>query len=87
MTLASTKCLSRNGIKSLKVRNLLMNVNLLMTVCSILEYIWRHVSTCLKFGLFVTDMSNNIVSQEEQDRFESNRQNLDRYLGAYPYDR
>lgn len=33
------------------------------------------------------DMKPGSVTAEEQERIESNKQELDRFLGAYPYER
>ena len=38
--------------------------------------------------IFVSaDMKPGSVTAEEQERIESNKQELDRFLGAYPYER
>jgi len=35
----------------------------------------------------MTDVKSEPASTELQERIESNKQELDRYLGVYPYDR
>ncbi|XP_013415495.2 protein AAR2 homolog [Lingula anatina] len=39
-----------------------------------------------KWDKVTEDMKTTEVTKEEQDRVESNRKELDQYLGAYPYD-
>ena len=36
---------------------------------------------------YLLDISEDVISAEEQERMESNKKELDRYLGAYPYER
>ena len=37
--------------------------------------------------LLVVDIKSESASAELQERVESNKQELDQYLGVYPYDR
>jgi len=37
--------------------------------------------------LLMVDVKTESVSMELQERIESNKQELDQYLGVYPYDR
>lgn len=41
---------------------------------------------CVLF-LVMVDVKSESASTELQDRLESNKQELDRFLGVYPYDR
>ena len=34
-----------------------------------------------------SDISEDVVSKEEQERTEANKKELDKFLGAYPYER
>ena len=36
---------------------------------------------------FLTDISTVPATSDDQERFEQNRKELDRFLGVYPYDR
>ena len=45
------------------------------------------VNTHNELYFLPSDISPEPISAEEQERLESNKQELDRYLGVYPYDR
>jgi len=42
---------------------------------------------CYIVHLLMVDIKSESASTELQERIESNKEDLDRYLGVYPYDR
>ncbi len=45
-----------------------------------------YFNACLPF-VTLLDISSIPVTKEDQGRFEANKQDMDRFLGPYPYDR
>lgn len=52
-------------------------------VCAFAFLLRSNLKLCSCFP----DISQDPVSAEEQARFEENKQELDRFLGPYPYER
>ena len=50
-------------------------------------YIYILFLIALYFHIFILDLSSWEPTAEDMERFTSNKKEMDRYLGVYPYDR